>query len=149
MSLQRFMNNSFFDNDKSLTRFMGHDLDHLFNNRGFGRLSNFVNSGPSVDVYENEKETVVHAELPGFKPEDVTLDINDDVLQISGESKRDSQYEENNVKVSERSFGKFTRSIQLRKDSDLDSVTAKFNNGVLEVTVPKKSTTQSRRIEIS
>ncbi|KXN74038.1 HSP20-like chaperone [Conidiobolus coronatus NRRL 28638] len=149
MSLQRFFNNSFFDNDKSLDRFIGHDLDRFFNNGGFGNLSSFGNFGPRVDVYENENETVIHAELPGFKSEDVILDINGDVLQISGESKRDNQYEENQVKISERSFGKFTRSIQLKKDSDCDNINAKFNNGILEVTVPRKSTnTQSRRIQI-
>jgi HSP20 family protein len=149
MSLQHFFNNSFYDNDRSIDRFIGHDLNHLFNSRGFGSLNNFRNFGPRVDVYENENEAVIHAELPGFKPEDIALDINDGVLQISGESKRDSQYEENQVKISERSFGKFIRTIQLKKHSDFDSVNAKFNNGVLEVTVPRKSANvQSHRIQI-
>jgi HSP20 family protein len=143
MSLQQF--HPFFNNEGTLDRFMNNSLGNLFDSRNRG-LSSF---GPRVDVYETEKETMVHAELPGFKPEDVTLDINENQLQISGESKRDEQYEQNHVKVSERSFGKFSRSIQLRNDSDFDNITAKFNNGVLEVVVPKKANAASRRIQIS
>ncbi|KXN74037.1 HSP20-like chaperone [Conidiobolus coronatus NRRL 28638] len=143
MSLQQF--HPFFNSDGTLDRFMNNSLGGFFDGRNRG-LSSF---GPRVDVYETEKETVVHAELPGFKPEDVTLDINENQLQISGESKRGEKYEQNHVKVSERSFGKFNRSIQLRNDSDFDNVTAKFNNGVLEVVIPKKANSASRRIQIS
>jgi HSP20 family protein len=144
MSLQRYYSSPLFGYDSSLEHFMNDSLNHFFSDHG-RRLNNF---GPRIDVYETDKETVVHVELPGFKPEEVNLEINENVLQISGESKRDKQYEDNHVKVSERSFGKFSRSIQLRNGPDGDNIKAKFNNGILEIQVAKKPVAESRRIQI-
>ena len=105
---------------------------------------------PKVDVSETDKEIQVVAELPGLKQEDVDLSLDDDVLTIRGERQDSREEKEKQYHLTERSYGLFERSFQLPDSVDRDRISAKFENGLLTVTLPKseKVKASARRIEI-
>ncbi|KXN74040.1 HSP20-like chaperone [Conidiobolus coronatus NRRL 28638] len=105
------------------------------------------NSGLKISVNETDVEMKIRAEIPGVSPEDVKIDINDYVLHLSGKIAKVEQYQENQVTISQRSYGTFTRFIQLPKESDIENMTTKFKDGVLKITIPKISS-QTCLIEI-
>jgi len=92
---------------------------------------------PQVNVSETEDEVRVTAELPGVTEKDIQVDLNDDLLSIRGEKKQDRKEEKENYHFVERSYGAFQRSIQLPFKADPGKVRARFENGVLSVTLPK------------
>lgn len=105
---------------------------------------------PSLDVEETDQAYTVTAELPGIDPKDVQLDLKDNALTLSGE-KRSERHEGNGGRrYSERSFGRFERTIPFPAEIDAEKVDARCDNGVLTITLPKnaKAQDQSRRIAI-
>lgn len=130
-------------------------LDDFF--RGFfvrpvemGNVGNLAEA-PSIklDVKEQDKAYVVHAEMPGIKKEDIHVTIDGPTVSISAERKEAKEVKEGErVLRSERYFGKIARSFQLGQDVDDAAATAKFADGVLELTLPKKAVTQSKRLKI-
>ncbi len=92
---------------------------------------------PKVDVRESEKEFVIHAELPGLTKEHVNVELDKGVLTISGERKFEKKDEQEQFHRIERSYGKFQRSFAVPEGLDPNTIQATFNNGVLEVTMPK------------
>ena len=129
-------------------------MNRLFNDffRDFnaGRVSDVgARWRPLVDVHESDKEYTVKAELPGVKKEEIGLDLHDNALTISGETKQDERYKEGNTFVQERRYGSFSRTIALPNNIKSDAVSAKFNNGVLEVMIPKSEDAQPKRVTIS
>lgn len=102
-----------------------------------------------VDVKENERAYLVHAELPGIKKEDIQVDIDGAVVSISAERKQEKEVKENDrVLRTERYFGKVSRSFQLAQEIDESQTVAKYNDGVLELTLPKKAVVQAKRITV-
>ena len=102
-----------------------------------------------VDVKENDKAYEVHAELPGVNKEDIHVDIDGAVVAISAERKQEKEIKEGErVLRTERYFGKVSRSFQLAQEIEESQVVARYNNGVLELTLPKKAAVQARRITI-
>ena len=102
---------------------------------------------PQIDIEETDKEMHITAELPGLDEKDVSLEIANGVLLISGEKKSES--EDKARRFSERHFGRFERRIPL-EDVEEDKVSAAFKNGVLSITVPKLAETKNvRRITIN
>lgn len=102
-----------------------------------------------VDVKEQEKAYVVHAEMPGIRKEDIHVSIDGPVVSISAERKEEKEVKEGErVLRSERYFGKVSRSFQLGQDIDDNAASARFTDGVLELTLPKKAATQSKRLTI-
>ena len=102
-----------------------------------------------VDVKEQEKNYVVHAEVPGVKKEDIHVAIDGAVVSISAERREEKDVKEGErVLRSERYVGKVSRSFQLAQEIDEAQVTAKYTDGVLELVLPKKAATQARRITI-
>ncbi|MCB1196891.1 MAG: Hsp20/alpha crystallin family protein [Deltaproteobacteria bacterium] len=100
------------------------------------RTSDFV---PAIDVKENEKHYTLTAEMPGVDEKDIDLSFKDGVVTIAGQKKHESKKEdENHVRV-ERTYGSFHRSLTLPVAIDEKAVTAKFKNGLLTVTLPKKA----------
>ena len=93
---------------------------------------------PTLDVKENEKEIVVKADLPGIDEKDINLTIHNGVLSLKGEKKSEQTDERDNYHISERSYGSFQRSIRLPETIDEDKVEARFDKGVLTVTIPKR-----------
>lgn len=134
-------------NPFSVMRRMSEELDRVFgeSNEREQRARTWT---PAVDVMQREGNLVVRAELPGLKPEDVKLEITDDAIVLEGERK--DEREENNagLHVTERRYGRFYRAIPLPGGAKIDDARAKFENGVLEVTVPTKEP-KSKRREIS
>lgn len=103
---------------------------------------------PSVDIYEKNGETVVHAELPGVKREDISLDMKDSVMIIKGKRTSEEEIDEDGYYRKERHFGSFQRTIPLPEAIDPDQVKANYRDGVLEVRIPQSESTGMRRIPI-
>lgn len=105
---------------------------------------------PAVDISENDKSYEFVVELPGMKREDVQIEVNDGVLTISGEKQEDKKEEKKGYKKIERSYGKFERSFSLPSDIDEKNISAKFENGLLNVSIPKspEAKVSKRKIEI-
>lgn len=102
-----------------------------------------------VDVKENPESYEVHAELPGMKKEDIHVHIDGPVVSISAERKQEKEVKEGErVLRTERYFGKVSRSFQLGQDIDEAKAAAKFTEGVLELTLPKKAEAQAKRLTI-
>ena len=103
---------------------------------------------PAVQIVENEKELVVTAELPGMKKEDVDIQVEDGVLTITGEKKREVEETKPTMHVWERSYGAFERAFTLPHHLDLDKVTADFKKGVLVIRIPKAARTNGKKVTI-
>lgn len=102
-----------------------------------------------MDVKEDEKGYRVHAELPGVKKEDIHVSVDGNTVAISAEVKQEKEVKEGErVLRSERYFGKVSRSFQLSQDVDEAQASAKFNDGVLELSLPKRAGGSSRRLNI-
>jgi len=112
---------------------------------GRGREGGFV---PAVDVYDNADGVVLKAELAGLRPEDITIEVNDDVLTIKGERKQEEKSEKAGVQRIERRYGAFERSIALPAGAKADQIEATCEDGVLTVRVPKSEAKKPHRVEI-
>jgi len=136
----------------TLHREMNRMFDDLF--RGFDLAPSGLSSRtldglgwPQIDIDETDREVRITAELPGIDEKDVSLEIANGVLSISGEKKSES--EDKARRFSERYYGRFERRIPL-EDVDEDKVSAAFKNGVLTITVPKAAEAKNvRRIAIN
>jgi HSP20 family protein len=93
---------------------------------------------PSMDIKETDKEIVVETELPGLDEKDISLSVQNGVLTIQGEKKLDYDEEKENYHVMERRYGSFQRSLRLPDTVDDNKIDARFDNGVLKVTLPKR-----------
>lgn len=102
---------------------------------------------PTVDTYEKEDAIVFKAELPGVKKEDVDIDVSNNVLTIKGERHYEDVKDEEYYRR-ERFHGKFQRAFTLPDNVDTSNIDASYNEGVLEITVPKTEETQTKKIEI-
>lgn len=103
---------------------------------------------PRIDVRETKKALELTVELPGIALDDVKLDIEDDVLTISGEKKAESETTEDNLKISERSYGAFSRSITLPRSVDVSAIKATMADGVLKIVAPKDGSAVAKTIKI-
>ena len=102
-----------------------------------------------VDVKETAQGYEVHAELPGMKKEDIHVHIDGPVVSISAERKQEKEIKDGEkVLRTERYFGKVSRSFQLGQEIDEAKASAKFNDGVLELALPKKAEAQAKRLNI-
>jgi len=112
-------------------------IDRFFNeslSRSGGAAYSFV---PRVDIWEEEKAFEIHVAVPGVAKEDFKLEVNDSVLTISGERKFTKDKKESNYHSVETQYGAFKRAFTLPENVDAANITAKYNNGILEVVVPK------------
>jgi HSP20 family protein len=103
---------------------------------------------PAMDLVETEEHLVLRADLPGLSEEDVALEIKDGVLTLSGERKAEHEEKSEGFYRVERSFGGFSRSLTLPQGIDAEQVAAEFNNGVLEVRIPKPAERKPHRVAI-
>jgi len=104
---------------------------------------------PPMDVTEVDGSLVFTAELPGMKKEDVDVDLANGVLTIRGEKKVDLERKEQDVHITERSYGAFRRSFTLPGPVDEAKVLAEFKDGVLKVTVPRMAMPEGKKITIN
>jgi HSP20 family protein len=104
---------------------------------------------PAMDLVETAEDFVLRADLPGLKQDDVKIELEDSTLTVSGERKSEKTDKHEGYYRVERAFGSFSRSLTLPKGTDADAVTASFDNGVLEIHIPKPEQRKPRRIEIA
>jgi HSP20 family protein len=104
---------------------------------------------PAVDLVEREDSLLLKADLPGLSEDDVQIEVRDNILTISGERNAEHEDKQNGYYRVERSFGRFSRSLQLPSGVDPGGIQASFDRGVLAVTIPKPEERKPRRIEIS
>ncbi len=98
-----------------------------------------------IDVYEEQDHVVAKAELPGLAKEEIKVQVTDDALTFSGEKKREEDIEETDYACRERTFGSFSRTVELPCEVQADQVKASFANGVLEVRLPKTEEAKKRK----
>jgi HSP20 family protein len=104
---------------------------------------------PEMDLVETDEHYLLKADLPGMKQGDVAIEFNDGTLTISGERNAEYDRKEKGFFRLERSFGKFSRSLTLPDGVDPDKIRAGFQDGVLEITIPKPEQRKPRRIEVA
>jgi len=133
-----------FDRDLSTRRFS--DLLDDFFNEAVTTSNTFV---PGIDVSETDDQFLVNVELPGMKKDDIDVSIENNRLTISGERK--FKEEENGVKFHrvESRYGSFTRTIQLPDNVESDSITANYEDGILNISVDKSEDKVRKKIEIT
>jgi HSP20 family protein len=123
------------------------DVDRLFD-AFFGGEREARRWVPQMDLVEAEDHFVLKADLPGLDDGDVSIEVQDGTLTISGERKAEHESRERGWYRIERSFGSFSRSLTLPDRVDPDGISANFDRGVLEVRIPKPEEHKPRRVEI-
>jgi HSP20 family protein len=132
-------------------------LNRLFDDafRGVGRPTGNEEDyalgawAPAVDIYEEEANIVLKAELPGVDPKDVDVRVENNVLTLRGERKVDSEVKKENYHRVERAYGSFGRSFTLPTVVDTEKIKAEYKDGVLRVTLPKREEAKPKQISIS
>ena len=104
---------------------------------------------PAMDIVENADEFVLKADLPGLSEGDVNVELDDNVLKISGERKSEHEERKDGFYRVERAFGRFSRSLTLPEGVSADSIQATFDNGVLEVHIQKPEQRKPQKVAIS
>ena len=104
---------------------------------------------PALDVFEKADKFVVKAELPGIKEEDIHVSVVGDTLSIRGEKKSETEVKEEDYYRSERSYGSFYRSIPIPANVNADKIEACFEDGVLEVALPKSVKAKPKKVTVS
>ncbi len=99
--------------------------------------TSFTPNAMRVDISEDEKNIYIDAEMPGIKKEDVKVTIEDGVLMIRGERKQETEEKKKNYHRVERVYGSFLRAFTLGENVDKDNIEAKYEDGVLHLTLPK------------
>lgn len=103
---------------------------------------------PAVDIYEDETQLVLTAEVPGIEEKDIEIKIEDNTLTIRGERKMEKETKEENYHRIERAYGSFFRSFTLPNYIDQDKIHAEHENGVLKITMIKKAELKPRKVKI-
>ena len=101
------------------------------------RVTELDEISPSVDIYEEGTDVVVKADVPGMDKKELTVDLTDNVLTISGEKKKEEKIEKKDYHRYERSYGSFCRSFRLPEGINTEKIEAHYNDGVLKVRLPK------------
>jgi HSP20 family protein len=118
-------------------------------NRFFDQPASARPWSPSVDIAENENELTLTADLPGVKMDDLDIKIEEGGLTLSGSRKFENEEKKGNYHRIERAYGSFHRAFSLPDTIDADKVQARFDNGVLKVTLPKKEVAKPRSIKVT
>lgn len=127
------------------------EVGRLLDSPFFGRSNRLAPSGwvPAFDLYEDQDKLTVRAELPGLKKDQVQLVLKDDVLTVSGERHPEAEAPATDYIRRERAFGSFNRQISVPFPVNQSQIAAKFEDGVLTITLPKAEETKPRQIAIN
>jgi HSP20 family protein len=126
-------------------------LNRLFSDF-FGRVSqdqNLTTWSPAVDIHENEHELIVKADVPGVKPEELDIRVENNILTIRGERKFAKKTDEKNYLRVERTHGSFARSFSLANTVNTEAIKADYQDGVLTLVVPKREEAKPKQIKVS
>jgi HSP20 family protein len=135
------------------------ELDDIFANYSpfFGRLggrlaraneSEAQGFTPVANISETDTDYLIKAELPEVGKEDVKVTVNENVVTISGERRKEAEHDDEKVHRIESFYGSFSRSFRLPEDADVEAIQAESKNGVLKVRVPKKPAPRAKTIEV-
>jgi len=125
------------------------DVDRMFEGSGPSGFGFARGWSPAIETVERDGRFVLRADLPGLSPDDVRIEVRDDVVVLDGERRSEVEVEEQGRWRSERAYGRFSRAIPLPEGADPEKAEAKFENGVLEVSFPMRDdSSRRRRIEI-
>jgi len=129
------------------------EFDRLFREAftpGFGEGEISTRTwAPPVDIFENENNIMLKAELPGVDPKDVEVRVEDNTLYLKGERKFERETQEENYHRVERSYGCFARSFSLPNSIDAEKVAAEYKDGLLTLTLPKREEAKPKTIRIN
>ena len=131
----------------SLLNQLQREMDSIMHREG-DTTSSVSDWTPAVDIREIDDAYLLHADVPGVKPEDIEIHMENNVLTLTGKREFDKTEDQNGYKRVERVRGKFYRRFSLPDTADGDKVSAKTANGVLEITIPKQAKVLPRKIEI-
>ncbi len=135
---------------RSLMRSFFDDFFDVMETPGRGRR-NWLNGSiwaPAVDLIDKKDKFVAKVELPGVEKKDVKLSLNDGNLTIQGEIKKEEETQKEDYYYRERAYGNYSRTISLPGEVEKEKISAKFKNGILEITMPKKPEVQPKEITI-
>ncbi len=104
---------------------------------------------PAIDVERDDGNLVIHADLPGIKPEEVRIDVEDDILTVSGEHQESKEEKDKNYVRRERRYGSFCRSMALPAGVDATKIKATTHDGVVEVTIPLPKEAKKEAVTIT
>lgn len=102
----------------------------------------------AIDVYQNASDVIVKAPIAGVKAEDIEISINDDVVTVKGQRKREKEVKTDDYYVQECYWGAFSRSVILPVGVNVDKSKAKLKDGILTVTLPKSKSSRSKKIKV-
>jgi len=137
----------------SLINLMHRDLDQIASRR-FGLPSGGENGNsvadwvPAVDIVEEKDRFLLRADVPGVRPEDIDINMENGVLSVSGERHEEKNEDVDGVRRIERLSGKFYRRFTLPETANAEEIKARSANGILEVVIPKQPEVQARRITV-
>jgi len=103
---------------------------------------------PAIDIYDNRDNILVKADIPGLSKNEIEVSVHNDTLVIRGEKKREEKIKEDEFVRTERFYGSFHRAVTLPSAVDADQVKAVYNNGVLELTLPKREEVKPKQIRV-
>ena len=125
-------------------------MDRLFDD-AFTRPINLRDGGwsaPAIDMYQTDDDVVIKAALPGFKVEEVQINVTGDVLTLRGETKHEEEQNDKAWHIREHRWGSFERTVKLPTDVKADKANADFENGILTITLPKAEEAKPRTISV-
>lgn len=122
-----------------------HRLDQAFRDLSDGAQRGWA---PSVDLVRRDDALVLRADIPGIKPEDVKIEVEDDVLTVSGEHREEKEEKKEQYVRRERRYGSFSRSMAMPRGVKPDDIQATTEDGVLEVTIPLPKAEAKQKVEI-
>ena len=125
-------------------------MDRLFDD-AFTRPLSLRDGGwstPAIDMYQTDNDVIVKAALPGFKAEDVQINVTGDVLTIRGEMKHEEEQKDKSWHIREQRWGSFERSVSLPTNVVSDKAQADFDNGILTITLPKAEEVKPKTITV-
>ena len=124
------------------------EIDRLFEGVSRSIPGLATTTMPSMDISETDKMIEITAELPGLEKKDVELNVTENLLTIRGEKKNEREEKNKDYHLVERSYGAFSRSVELPSGVKVEDISAEIANGVLKVTVQKPAPKQTKQIEI-
>ena len=131
------------------------EMERLFEEWPFGRVSPWSRRAlaarewtPRMDMFDREDKVVINAELPGMSKEDVDISVTGNILTIQGERKAEEEVKDEDYYCCEQYRGAFYRAIQLPSGLETDKIDATYDNGILEITLPKSPEVKPKRIEV-
>ena len=126
-------------------------INRLFNDafEGNTQESNLTTWAPAVDIFENEHDLSVKADLPGIDPKDLDIRVENNILTIRGERKFEKNQEQGDYLRVERAYGSFSRSFALSNTVNTEAIKADYQNGLLTLLIPKREEAKPKQIKVN